>query len=75
MYMVASASTPIRVRVTRDGGQALGAERGADVGEDGWTTIHEERLYKPVEGKDYKTHSLEITIEGTGVTAYTLTFG
>ncbi len=75
VYMVASADTPVRLRVTRDGGKSLGEERGEDVDKDGWMTIQEERLYKLVEGKDYKTHLLEITTEGTGVTPYTLTFG
>jgi hypothetical protein len=74
-YMVASADRPIRVKVTRTGGASLGGERGRDVDAEGWMTIQEERLYEIVKGESYRTHLLEITLEGTGVKVYTFTFG
>ncbi|MBI2612464.1 redoxin family protein [Candidatus Kaiserbacteria bacterium] len=74
VYIVASAETPVRIKVTRDG-KPLGGERGEDVDEAGFVTVQEERLYKLVEGKDYGTHLLEITVEGEGVRVYTFTFG
>jgi len=75
VYMVASADTPVKVRVTYDGGKPLGELRGKDVNEVGELTIQEDRLYTLIEGNDYETHLLEITIEGEGVEAYTFTFG
>ena len=75
VYFVASAAQGVRIRVTRDGGKSLGKERGADVGEDGWATISEDRLYELVKGTEYGAHLLEISIEGEGLQAYTFTFG
>ena len=75
VYFVASSDKPVRIKVTRDGGQALGAERGADVDADGYATIQADRLYKLIQGKDYGAHILEIQVEGKGLQAYTFTFG
>ncbi|MBV9159197.1 MAG: thiol-disulfide isomerase, partial [Candidatus Kaiserbacteria bacterium] len=75
VYFVASSDKPIKIKVTRDGGQPLGDERGVDVDANDEATIHEDRLYKLIEGKAYGVHTLEIQIEGTGLDAYTFTFG
>ncbi len=75
VYFVAAAATPVKIKVTRDGGKALGAERGADVDVNGEATIKEERLYKLIEGADYGVHTIEIEVEGAGLQGYTFTFG
>src|SRR3989344_5386967 len=75
VYFVAAASAPVRIKVTRDGGKPLGAARGADVDEDGFATIQEERLYKLIQDTEYGVHTIEIEVEGTGLEAYTFTFG
>jgi len=75
VYFVASADTPVQIQVTRDGGQPLGGDKGADVNAEGIVTIHEDRLYKIVEGVEYGAHTLEIEILSPGLEAYTFTFG
>ena len=75
VYFVAAAATPVRIKVTRDGGKPLGAARGADVGEDGFVTIQEERLYKLIQDTGYGVHTIEIEVESPGLEAYTFTFG
>lgn len=75
VYLVAASDTPVRIKVTRDGGISLGADRGADVGADGYATIQEDRLYKLIEGADYGVHTIEIEVEKAGLEAYTFTFG
>src|SRR3989344_5458633 len=75
VYFVAAASIPVRIKVTRDGGKSLGADRGVDVDAEGHATVHEDRLYKLIEGSDYGVHTIEIEVEGTGLQAYTFTFG
>ncbi len=75
VYFVAAANTPVRIKVTRDGGKPLGTARGADVGEGGFATIQEERLYKLIQDTESGPHTIEIEVEGTGLQAYTFTFG
>ncbi len=75
VYFVASADKPVRIKVTRDGGKSLGAARGADVDQNGYATINEDRLYKLIEDSAYGAHTLEIEVEGQGLKAYTFTFG
>ncbi len=76
VYFVAAAPNgPMKIKVTRNGGQPLGEARGADVDQNGEATIREDRLYELVRGADYGKHTLEIEIEGTGLQAYTFTFG
>ncbi len=75
VYFVAAAATPVRIKVTRDGGKPLGAARGADVGEDGFVTIQEERLYKLIQDTESGVHKIEIDVENPGLEAYTFTFG
>ena len=75
VYFVAHADVPIRVKITRDGGQVLGDERGSDVDAEGYVTVKEDRLYKLIESKEYGAHILELQIPGNGLKAYTFTFG
>ncbi len=75
VYMVGSADAPVRLRITRDGGTALGSERGADVSPEGIVTVQEDRLYKLIEGDAYGEHTLEIEVLEPGLKAYTFTFG
>lgn len=75
VYFVARADTPVRIKVTRDGGKPLGADRGSDVSADGYVTVKEDRLYKLVEGESYGQHELEMMVESPGLEAYTFTFG
>lgn len=75
VYFVAAAATPVRIKVTRDGGKPLGAARGADVGEDGFVTIQEERLYKLIQDTESGVHTIELEVENPGLEAYTFTFG
>lgn len=75
VYFVASADTPVKIKVTRDGGQPLGAARGADVDANGEAVISTSRLYHLIGDSDYGVHTLEIEIESPGLQAYTFTFG
>jgi cytochrome c biogenesis protein CcdA/thiol-disulfide isomerase/thioredoxin len=75
VYFVASANSPVKIKVTRDGGKPLGMARGGDIDENGFVTIQEDRLYKLIQDTEYGAHTLEIMIEGTGMKAYTFTFG
>lgn len=74
VYMVASAKTPVKLKITLDG-QPLGANAGADVGPDGTVTVQANRLYDLIDGADYGVHTLQIQVEGAGLDAYTFTFG
>ncbi len=75
VYFVAASDKPVKIKVTRDGGQSLGTARGADVDANGEVTIQMNRLYKLIDDSNYATHTIEIEIEGTGLQAYTFTFG
>lgn len=78
VYFVAAAPPgggPVKMKVTRDGGKPLGAARGEDVDVGGFATIQEERLYKLIQDTEYGPHTIEIEVEGTGLRAYTFTFG
>jgi thiol-disulfide isomerase/thioredoxin len=74
VYIVASAKTPVKLKITRDG-QPLGANAGADVGPDGTVTVQANRLYDLIDGTDYGAHTIQIEVEGAGLDAYTFTFG
>lgn len=74
VYFVASSASGVKLRLLLDG-KAIGSAAGADVAGDGSVTIKENRLYKLVNGLDYSEHTLEIQVEGTGLDAYTFTFG
>ena len=75
VYLVASADAAVKIKITRDGGQPLGSEHGADIDASGEAIIQQDRLYELIKGADYGTHTIEITIEGAGLRAYTFTFG
>jgi thiol-disulfide isomerase/thioredoxin len=74
VFMVASADSPVRLRITRDG-KPLGAAAGGDVSADGIVTVQEDRLYRLVEDSGYGEHTLEIEVLDIGLKAYTFTFG
>lgn len=75
VYLVAASDKMVKIKVTRDGGQPLGAARGADVDANGEVSIQQNRLYTIVQDSDYGVHTIEITIETPGLQAYTFTFG
>ena len=74
VYLVGTASKPVKITILLDG-KPISAGRGADVAPDGTAIIQENRLYKLVEGSDYGDHTLEIQVDGSGLQAYTFTFG
>ncbi len=77
VYFVANANSPTSVTVLRDG-KPLGAEKGADVSVvkgESQVTISESRLYKLIENDDGGEHTLRLIIHGSGIQAYTFTFG
>ena len=75
VYFVAASASPVKIKITRDGGKPLGSAAGADVNAQGEVTIQVNRLYKLIDDSSYGTHTLEIHIEGAGLKAYTFTFG
>lgn len=74
VYFVARTDTPVTLKVTRDG-QEIGSARGVDVSAEGTVIVGEDRLYHLVGDTEYGVHTLDITIEGVGLEAYTFTFG
>ena len=79
VYLVLGAQSTIRVAVTRDGkpldettaGKDIRYEKGESV-----FYVNEERLYNIVSDKvGYGTHTVEFTVEGSGLNAFTFTFG
>ena len=74
VYFVASAPTGATLTLLVDG-KPIGTNAGADVAADGTVIIKENRLYKLVHMPDYGEHTLEIQVKGTGLQAYTFTFG
>lgn len=75
VYFVAAADNPVRMRVTRNGGQPLGVARGEDVDSIGVVTIQKDRLYKLIQDDGYGLNTIEIEILDAGLKAYTFTFG
>jgi len=73
VYMVASGSEDITIKVLRDGQPALD-NSGADV-EKGIGKINDERLYHLISEEEVGEHLLEIEIENPGLNAFTFTFG
>jgi hypothetical protein len=73
--MVASAQTPVKVRILLDGAPLSKAQAGSDVASDGTVMIQANKLYNLVQGAFYGSHTLELDIENAGLQAYTLTFG
>lgn len=75
VYMVLDAENPVKVKVLRDG-KLLTDLAGDDVDGNSIMTVDDERLYKIISGdSNAENHLLEFVIEGTGVRAYTFTFG
>ncbi len=75
VYMVATASKPVKLTILIDGKPISATMRGADVATDGTVTVQENRLYNLVEGSDYGERTLEIIVNSPGLDAYTFTFG
>ena len=73
VFMVASAKDKVEIEVLRDG-KALSENSGSSL-ENGKGTVQEEKLYKLIEGENSGEHILEIQIKGSGLQAYTFTFG
>lgn len=66
---------PVSFRVTIDGA-APGRDRGADIDEQGWGTVREDRLYQLVRQKGRVVdRTFEIEFMAPGVRAYAFTFG
>jgi len=63
VYLVGSSKAGVKLKVLLDGKPLAPV------------LVKEERLYKIVEGADYGEHTLELTIDGPGLRAYTFTFG
>jgi thiol-disulfide isomerase/thioredoxin len=75
VYMVASANTPVTIKVLRDG-QPLGSFAGADVSATSSTAVVQaDRLYNLISGSDYGDHTIDIVVQNPGLNAYTFTFG
>ena len=77
IYFVASSENAAgtRVKVLLDGQPIPAAMRGADVGADGTALISADRLYSLVSSPTSGTHTVTIETLGTGLDAYTFTFG
>jgi thiol-disulfide isomerase/thioredoxin len=73
VYMVASADSPVTLRILRDG-QPIGTAAGEDV-KNGTVIVQEDKLYKLVNENTPGEHTLEIIIESPGLKAFTFTFG
>jgi len=74
-FVAAGTNGPVKIKVTRDEGEALGAAAGKDVDGNGEATISGDRLYELVSDSEYGAHLLEIKVEAPGIQAYTFTFG
>jgi len=74
VFFVASGGDGVSVRVLRDG-VPLGGVAGSDIDEDSKVFIKEDRLYRLIKNSGPGEHILEIIIEGSGLRAFTFTFG
>jgi cytochrome c biogenesis protein CcdA/thiol-disulfide isomerase/thioredoxin len=75
VYFVASASTPVTITVLRDG-VPVGSMAGSDVNANNSTVqISDQRLYRLVHDTSAGAHTIELIIHGSGLNAYTFTFG
>jgi hypothetical protein len=63
VYMVASAKTPVTLKVSVDGKLYR------------TVTVQADQLYDLVDESDYGAHALQIEVDGAGLDAYTFTFG
>jgi len=75
VFMVASSEDGVRAKLLVDG-KPIGSRGGSDVSVDGFVDIKEDNLYRLVEDPNGSgEHVLEIIIEGSGLKAFTFTFG
>lgn len=74
VYFVASSKAGTKVKITIDG-KPLGKNAGADVDKNGEVLIQENKMYKLIKGAEYGVHTIRIEVEGSGLEAYTFTFG
>ncbi len=74
VFMVASAESDTEVEVWHDGVR-IGSMRGADVSADGIVRIRSEDLYHLVRNPKGEEHTLELRVRGSGLQAFTFTFG
>ncbi|MDR3571840.1 MAG: cytochrome c biogenesis protein CcdA [Candidatus Pacebacteria bacterium] len=77
MYLVGASGTgePVKLKITLDGAPIPASMRGPDVDQNSEMTVQADKLYQIVQGEDYSTHMLQITVESPGLQAYTFTFG
>jgi thiol-disulfide isomerase/thioredoxin len=74
VYFVASANPGVTITVLRDG-QPLTTDKGADVDANSQVQIGQARLYTLIQQPDAEQHTLTVIVHGTGLNAFTLTFG
>ncbi len=74
VYFVASANPGVTISIMRDG-KPLTTDRGADVDASGTVHIGGPRLYKLISQPTEAQHTMTITVHGTGLNAFTFTFG
>ena len=74
VYFVASASPGVTITVLRDG-KPLTTDQGADVNAQSEVRIGQPRLYTLIQQPDAEQHTLTIIVHGTGLNAFTFTFG
>lgn len=79
VFFVASANSPVKVKVTLDGKALTREQAGLDIyfeGNDSYATIQAERLYSLIEDMGGPgEHLLELEAQSPGLNAYTFTFG
>jgi thiol-disulfide isomerase/thioredoxin len=63
VYFVASSDTGVTLNILKDGKPV------------GQVNVKDNKLYKLIEGSDYGEHTLEIDVQGSGLHAFTFTFG
>ncbi|KND50963.1 MAG: hypothetical protein AB202_00965 [Parcubacteria bacterium C7867-007] len=75
IYFVASASSPVTIKVLRDG-EPVGTFAGSDVDPKTSTvTVNRDGLYKLIHDESVGVHTIELIINGDGLKAFTFTFG
>ncbi|MDE2213195.1 MAG: redoxin domain-containing protein [Patescibacteria group bacterium] len=75
LYIVAAASSPVTIKILRDG-KPLGQYSGSDVNPTTSTAVIEaDRLYRLIEDPTPGIHTVEIQVMQPGLQAYTFTFG
>lgn len=75
VYMVANSANGVYAKVLIDGKPIDSSVAGSDVSSSGTVFIKDDRLYNLVSGLSYGPHTIELDVEGSGLNAYTFTFG